>query len=114
MENKILALFPLLGWFYITVFILAGVRYFLPKVFKKIEWIVWLSFGVWAMVLAAQSLLDEVKLYDITKETVAKTAEEKIKLEVQSSYNIYYKTFHQYMVRGVHINIVGVSSKEYH
>jgi len=112
MLNKLSALLPLLGWFYLSIFAIVAVRYIFPKIFKKIEWLIWVGFGCWALVLSTRSIADEIKLYKISRETLYLSSEQKIIREIATTYEIYFKAFHQFMERGSHINVVDVSTKE--
>ena len=120
MYAKLMALVPLLGWFYLGV---AGI-FALVLIFritkhvrlgKLIEKYIFVIVGAWMLMLSIQNLNAEFELFPESKKSFKDTAESKIEHEIGGFYTKYYKAFRPYVSGKLNdVNLIGADSKEFH
>lgn len=119
MSAKILALIPLLGWFYLSilgvVLIVGALHLFHKKNLAVIiEKIVVLGIACTALILAFGNIRKEWKETQKAWKSFRDSATAKINQEVGGNYRIYYKTLRP-LVKNVHdVNLIGADAREYH
>ncbi|MBI5151207.1 MAG: hypothetical protein HZA34_01405 [Candidatus Pacebacteria bacterium] len=112
--HKLLALFPLLGWFYVSIFVFVVFEYMTKYRFHLIRRIFYGTFGLYAVILSLFNLQAEVQLYAETKKTLFDRFEQKISYESGTYYNTYYRVFRPLVHRGQVVHLLNVSAREYH
>lgn len=112
--HKLEALIPLLGWFYITLFAFVLITWLLRGRFAWLQKLYYLVFGAMALMLAGQSLLDEAKLFPVTKKTLLSSSEQKIINEDGGFYASYYLDLRPAVSKGVNISLPNVDIREYY
>lgn len=111
--NKLQALVPLLGWFYITILVFVVFSWFTRNKFGKIKNLYYVAFGLCAVFLTVHSLLDESKLYAITKVTLFSPFEQKAANDVGGYYDEYYVGLHPGVSRSDIIYLPDISQREF-
>lgn len=112
--HKLLALIPLLGWFYLSIIFFVMFEYITKHKFYVVRKIFYGLFGLYAILLALFNLQAEVKLYAETKKTLFDRFEQKISYETGTYYNTYYRVFRPLVHRGQVVHLLNVSTREYH
>ena len=113
--HKLAALVPLLGWFYVTLFGLVVTMAVLPKQWKQLLYkIFFVGFATYALFLSLQAFRDELTLFPLSRKSFFDTFEQKISYESGEYYQMYYHRFRPYIHRGEVVNLLKVSSREYH
>jgi hypothetical protein len=112
---KVLALLPLLGWFYISLILFIGISLFLPKIWKKMKYAVFGGILIVSTVLFFQQSIDVYKETAFAWKSVFLTNEQKIALQAGD----YYKQYHQEIIRAIPANtqriaLYSVPVREYH
>ena len=99
--QKLQALLPLLGWFYLSIFGFAVLLLFVKLVFKHraslllnlVQKLFYIGFGLYACVLIAQSLTAEAQLWKESKKTLQEKFEQKADHEANGYYSMYFQVF---------------------
>lgn len=110
--NKLLALIPLLGWFYITVIVFVVFSWVTKRKYGFIKKLYYGVFTALALFLAVGSLLNESKLYEVSKTTLFSPFKQKIANEAGNYYEDYYLGFHPAISRSNLIYISNISQRE--
>ena len=113
--QKLNALLPLLGWFYISLIIYAALRVFTKGELRKIiDTAFFVVIGVVSLYNIGMNVRDEIAIVPFSMKSFYVPFEQKIDHEAGDYYGLYYVAFHSHVKRGEIVNLVGVGSREFH
>ncbi len=113
--QKLNALLPLLGWFYISLLIYALLRLLIKGELRKtIDAVFFVGIGLVSIYNIGMNVWDEIALVPFSMKSFYVPFEQKIDHEAGDYYGLYYVSFHPHVQRGEIVNLVGVGSREFH
>ena len=114
MTEKMITIFSLFGWFYLSIIGFAVLWYFLRgnnrKLLTKSFFII---FGIYACVLSVRSFFDEVSLLKTSRETVAFSYEKKIECQAGASFELYYNKMNEHLKNESLVYLVNQHDKDF-
>jgi len=111
--NKLSALFPLLGWFYISLFGIIGVYLVAGKARVYIERLFVIVVVLAMSFLSIQNVSMEYGGYTQAVHNMNKSWQQKVMDEFSGTYNQYYKTFHSIVPSGALIHLYNTDTREF-
>ncbi|HAU99242.1 MAG: hypothetical protein UX04_C0001G0063 [Microgenomates group bacterium GW2011_GWF2_45_18] len=112
MNEKLVALLPLLGWFYLSLFVIASIAF----VFRKYRNIIHVGVLTITMIcssyLIGLSFFEELGLYEESVKSLRDTALSKREHESGSYYHLYHDQIRGSLPASATIQIQGLSTKE--
>lgn len=113
--QKLNALFPLLGWFYISLFIYALLRVITKGELRKaIDAVFFVAIGIASLYNIGLNIQEELAFIPFSMKNFYTPFEQKIAHEAGDYYDMYYLAFHPYVKRGEIVNLISASSREFH
>lgn len=112
--NKITALIPLLGWFYLSIIGIFLVSLALGKLFKPVLRLIFFGFALYALFLTGQAFLEEWQQFSQERKYFFAPFEQKNTRDKGNYYQIYYQYFRPQIAKKYQVlNYVDNSTQEF-
>ncbi len=112
--DKVQALLPLLGWFYITVGLFVVFCWITRDRFPELKRLYYGAFGAIAFVFIMQSLVSEVQMFSLSKKTSGLTYKQKMVEESSAYFENYYEKLRPMLTKKDVVYLPNADTREYH